>query len=81
MKNLKKTFLMFVLMTGFILAVNLSATAQQRISFAKDKSEKMISVSLPPNGKKSFVLSVGIKQAINVNSLTKQSLSDLSLTY
>lgn len=78
MKNLKKTFLMFVLMTGFILAVNLSATAQQRISFAKGASGKTISVSLPPNSKKSFVLSVGIKQAINVNLLTKQALSDLS---
>ncbi len=79
MKNLKKIFLMFVLMTGFILAVNLSATAQStRISFAKGASEKTISVSLPPNGKKSFVLSVGLKQAINVNSLTKQSVSDLS---
>ena len=30
------------------------------------------------NGKKSFVLSVGLKQAINVNSLTSQSVLDLS---
>ena len=78
LKNLKKTFVMFGLITGFILAVNLSATAQTRISFAKGKSEKTISVSLPPNGKKSFVLSVGLNQAINVNVLTKQALSDLS---
>lgn len=70
---------MFGLITGFILAVNLSAMAQaERISFAKGTSEKTISVSLPPNGKKSFVLSVGLKQAINVNLLTNQVASDLS---
>lgn len=65
MENLKKAFVMFVLMTGFILAVNLSAAAQaERISFAKGKSEKMISVAIPPKGKKTFVLSVGLNQAI-----------------
>ena len=79
MKNLKKTFLMFVLMTGFILAVNLSATAQStRISFAKGASEKTISVTIPANGKKKFILSVGLNQAINVNALTNQNLSELS---
>jgi len=78
MKNLKKTLVMFGLITGFILAVNLSATAQaERISFAKGKSEKTISVTLPPKGTKKFVLSVGLKQAINVNLLTNQNVLEL----
>ena len=79
MKNLKKTLVMFGLITGFILAVNLSATAQtERISFAKGKSEKTISVSIPPKGKKTFILSVGLKQAINVTLLNEKVSSDLS---
>ena len=79
MENLKKTLVMFGLITGFILAVNLSAAAQTtRISFAKGASEKTISVTIPANGTKRFVLSVGLKQAININALTNQNLLDLS---
>lgn len=80
MKNLKKTLAMFGLITGFILAVNLSATAQTRISFAKGASEKTITVTIPANGEKSFVLAVNKKQAINVNALTKQNLLALSFS-
>jgi hypothetical protein len=80
MKNLKKNLVMFGLITGFILAVNLSATAQTRISFAKGASEKTISVTIPANGKKSFVLAVNKKQAINVNALTKGNLLELSFS-
>lgn len=80
MKNLKKNLVMFGLITGFILAVNLLATAQTRISFAKGASEKTISVTIPANGEKSFVLAVNKKQAINVNALAKQNLLELSFS-
>ncbi len=76
---MKKNLVMFGLITGFILAVNLSAMAQaNRISFAKGTSEKTISVTLPPKGKKTFILSVGLKQAINVTLLNENVSSDLS---
>ena len=78
MKNLKKTLITFGLITAFVLAVNLPATAQTRISFAKGASEKTISVTIPANGEKSFVLAVNKKQAINVNALIKQNLLELS---
>ncbi len=72
---------MFGITTAIILAVNLSATAQAtRISFEKGKSEKTISVALPAKGKRTFVLSVGLKQAINVNALTNQSGLGLSFS-
>lgn len=71
---------MFGLFTGFILAVNLSAAAQTRISFAKGASEKTISLTIPAGTEKSFVLAVNKKQAINVNALTKQNLLSLSFS-
>lgn len=75
---MKKTLAMFGLITGFILAVNLSAAAQTRISFAKGASEKTISVTIPANGKRSYVLRVSKNQAINVNALTNKNLIELS---
>ena len=79
MKNLKKTLVLFGLITGFILAVNLSAKAQDsRISFAKGASEKTISVTLTPKGKRTFVLSVGLKQSINITLLNENVSSELS---
>lgn len=77
MKNMKKTLVMFGLITGFILAVNLSATAQTRIAFAKGASEKTITVTLPAKGKKSFVLAVNRKHAIIVS--TNQHMTAFSL--
>ena len=71
---------MFGLITAFILALNLPATAQTRISFAKGASEKTITVTIPANGEKSFVLTVNKNQAINVNALTKQNLLELSFS-
>ena len=72
---MKKTLTIFSLIIGFVLAANLSATAQTRISFAKGTSEKTISVTVPANGEKSFVLAVNKNQAINVNLLTSQGFS------
>ncbi len=65
--------MVFSLITGFILAANLSATAQTRISYAKGTSEKTITVTIPANGKKNFVLAVNKNQAINANALLQNS--------
>lgn len=78
MKNLKKNLSIFGLITGFILAVNLSAAAQTRISFARGASEKTITVILPADGEKSYVLAVNKKQAINVNTTPAQDIGVLS---
>ena len=77
---MKKTLVMFGLITGFILAVNLSATAQTRIAFAKGASEKTITVTIPAKGRQSFVLLVSKNQAINVNAMINRDVTDLGFS-
>lgn len=61
---MKKLFILLILTIGFVFVSE--ADAQTKVIFAKGASSKMMTVTIPANGEKSFSVQVKEGQVINV---------------
>ena len=70
---MKKAFILFTFLCVAVLATE--TKAQTRVTFARGASEKIVTVTIPARGERSFVLGANRKQAITVSDLSRHGLS------